>query len=150
MTKFYDPAQVRLAQLEGEIQRVTKFGTWEGWSPEDTNYLLGELRNRLVEDCPFPSHDELVAIAIEARQSALGGTPSEEEVLRSLLRFALTKEGLPFGRAHTLRPVTSCPLRVPGLPGLGRRCTVRPTNSEPPGPSWPRAARPAGRISASA
>ena len=94
MTKFYDPAQVRLAQLEGEIQRVTKFGTWEGWSPEDTNYLLGELRNRLAEDCPFPSHDELVAIALEARQSALGGTPSEEEVLRSLLRFALTVEGI--------------------------------------------------------
>lgn len=94
MTKFCDPAQVRLAQLEGEIQRVTKFGTWEGWTPEDTDYLLGELRNRLVEDCPFPSHDELVAIAIEARQSALGGTPSEDEVLRSLLRFALTVEGI--------------------------------------------------------
>ncbi|MGZ2899549.1 hypothetical protein [Pseudomonas aeruginosa] len=97
MTKFCDPAQVRLAQLEGEIQRVTRFGTWEGWSSEDANYLLGELRHWLVEDFPFPSHNELVAVAIDAYQKALGSEPTEDEVFRDLLQLALTVERIARG-----------------------------------------------------
>ena len=82
--------QVRLALLEAEIRRVAKFGTWPSWSPEDTNYLLDELRHRLVEDCPFPSYDELVVVAIDARKNAPDRHLTGPQVLRDLLELAHT------------------------------------------------------------
>lgn len=77
-------------QLIGDKDRVLRFGTWESWSPEDTNYLLGELRHRLVEDCPFPSYHELVVVAIDARQNAPVTGADDDEVLGVLLELAQT------------------------------------------------------------
>lgn len=89
--------QERIKRLKGELKRLERFGSRESWSSEDANYLLGELRHWLVEDFPFPSHNELVAVAIDAYQKALGSEPTEDEVFRDLLQLALTVERIARG-----------------------------------------------------